>query len=64
MEAPPKTTKLSLILAVSKNKIYGGQLFDGSIKGSDFGLFIINILKFNSELMEKLDNVYFYIDNA
>ena len=55
---------MTLILAVSKDKVYGGQIFETSAKGSDFGTFLINLLKNNNELLENLETVYFYMDNA
>jgi len=60
---PPKEKKMSLILAVSKNKLFGAQLFEGSVKGSDFGAFLINVIVNNEELYSNIDNVYFYLDN-
>jgi len=44
LNVPPKGTNLSLIAAVGKDKIYGFQIFQGSLTAKDFGAFLVNVI--------------------
>ena len=53
-----------MIVAIGVDRIYGFQLFDGSIKSEDFGAFIINILDTYAEIRGNASKYVFYVDNC
>ena len=48
--APKINHNISMIVAIGFDRIYGYQIFDGSIKQEDFGFFMINILDNHPEI--------------
>lgn len=59
-----KTKNITMISAISRNKIYGIQFFEGGVTASDYGAFICNLLKNNSGLIPNRHKFVLYMDNA
>ena len=49
---------------MSENNLIGMMLFQGSVKSSDFGAFLLFLLKNNNVIKSNLNNYIFYMDNA
>ncbi len=53
-----------MIVAMGVDRIYGFQLFYGSISSPDFAGFIINILDHYDEIKNNRSKYIFYVDNC
>jgi hypothetical protein len=52
-----------LIAAITEDKILGFQVMKGSVKGKDFGAFLVNLIN-SLPLVNSLDNYVFFMDNS
>ena len=53
-----------MIEAIGFDKIYGFQIFDGSITATDYWNFILNIIDFYHEIKNNINKYMFYVDNC
>ena len=60
---PQPSKNITLILAITKTKILGYQIYIPGVNGKDFVCFLINIIK-QCNLEEKLSNIVFVYDNV
>ena len=60
----PKKERVSLLAAITKERVLGYQVFQGSVKAEDYGSFILELLSSNEQLLYNLKNCVFYMDNA
>ena len=44
IETLPRTRRLSILSAISTDRYLAYQIFDGSVKGDDYGAFIQNLV--------------------
>ena len=49
---------------MDENELLGFQIFDGSVKGEDFGAFVINLINNTEKLNRNLDKMIFFCDNC
>ena len=61
---PPKSENISLLAAVSDDGILGFMVFKGSVKGNDYGAFILKLIDSNEIIKNNLENYVFCMDNA
>ena len=64
IKSSTKGPNITAIVAFSKKKFYGLQLFSGGVKAQDFSCFIINLINNNEELKSNPENFIFFMDNA
>ena len=60
---PQPSKNITLILAITKTKILGYQIYIPGVNGKDFVCFLINIIK-QCKLEEKLSNIVFVYDGV
>jgi len=59
-----KTKNISVIAAITDEKILGYQPIQGSVTAKDFGSFIVNLINLRKLQDQGLDNFVFLWDNA
>lgn len=60
----PKGRNLSLLAAMTENELLGFMLFETSVKGVDFGSFILQIIANHTKIAKNLSKTIWYCDNA
>ena len=53
-----------MIVAIGFDRVYGFQIFDGSITAKDYGDFLINILDNYQDIRQNINDYFFYVDNC
>lgn len=59
-----KSKNYSCIVAMTTEKVIGIQIIEGSVKGTDFGCFFLNLIRHNFAVERVLNEVIFFMDNA
>jgi len=64
INSKPKTANLTVISAITKEKVLGYQMFKGGVNADDFGGFLMSLIHNYPDILMRRSKYVFFLDNA